>query len=263
MRVTPVFFDPLDDQSFRAREHTRGPWHPDYQHGGPPAGLLGRAIERLLPADFLVARMTLVFTRPVPIATLRVTAAVTRDGRTVKEATASLTTAEALLVARADALAIRTAKVDLPAALPPAATPPPGRPETSAQFRFPFFASSVGYHTAMDIRFVSGSFGHGPVQAWMRMLGALVAGEDPSPLQRVLCAADSGNGVSVVLPVDRYTFVNPDLTVALIRPLNGSWVCLDAGTTPAGTGIGLADARLWDEVGLLGRAVQTLVVAPR
>ena len=207
--------------------------------------------------------MTVVFARPVPIATLLVTASLTRDGRTIKEATASLTTTEGSQVARADALAIRRVPVVLPPALAPAAAPPPRPPETGSSFRFPFFTDRIGYHTAMEIRFVAGSFGQGPVQAWLRMEATLVAGEEPSPLQRVLCAADSGNGVSVVLPVDQYTFVNPDLTVALVRPLRGTWMCLDAGTTPAEHGIGLADTRLWDEQGLLGRAIQTLVVARR
>ena len=60
----------------------------------------------------------------------------------------------------------------------------------------------------------------------------LVAGEEPSPLQRVLVAADSGNGVSATLDWDRYLFINVDLTVHLHRPLDGEWVCLDSITVP-------------------------------
>ena len=43
----------------------------------------------------------------------------------------------------------------------------------------------------------------------------LVAGEEPSPLQRVLIAADAGNGVSAALDWRRYLFINTDLSVHL------------------------------------------------
>ena len=255
------FYDAAGEQTFKAREDTRGPWHPDHQHGGPPAALLGRAIEHLVGDGFAVARITVVFLRPVPIATLSVSAQLVRDGRTVKEATATLTH-EGKPVARADALAIRVAEVELPE-LPATGLVAPPPPEAAPAFGFDFFAWPRGYHTAMEGRFVTGTWGKGPVQAWMRMRGQLVAGEAPSPLSRVLAAADSGNGVSVVLPVDRYTFVNPDLTVTLLRPMRGEWVCLDAITLPESGGIGMADTRLWDQSGIVGRGAQTLVIARR
>ena len=122
----------------------------------------------------------------------------------------------------------------------------------------------VGYHTAMEYRFVSGRFvDQGPATVWMRMLVSLVAGEQPSPLQRVLTAADSGNGVSAALDWSRFLFINVDLTVHLHRMPAGEWVCLDAITVPEPTGIGLADTALHDERGPIGRALQTLVVRER
>ena len=75
------------------------------------------------------------------------------------------------------------------------------------------------------------------------MRAALVAGEQPTPLQRVLIAADSGNGVSATLDWSRYVFINVDLTVHLHRLPAGEWVCLDAITVPEPTGVGLADTR--------------------
>ena len=256
-----AFYDAVGEQTFKAREHTRGPWHPDHQHGGPPAALLGRAIESLVGAEFAVARVTVVFLRPVPIATLAVQSELLRDGRTVKQAAATLLF-DGKPVAQAHALAIRTSDVELPP-LPPTGLVAPPPPDAAPPFGFDFFAWPVGYHTAMEGRFVKGTWGQGPVQAWMRMRGQLVAGEAPSPLARVLAAADSGNGVSVVLPPDRYTFVNPDLTVTLLRPLRGEWVCLDAITLPEPRGVGLADTRLWDTGGVIGRGAQTLVIARR
>jgi acyl-CoA thioesterase len=79
----------------------------------------------------------------------------------------------------------------------------------------------------------------------------------------VMIAADSGNGVAVVLDPERFTFVNADLTVYLHRPLEGEWVCLEAVTTPEPTGIGLTKSRLFDPRGSIGYGLQALVVEAR
>jgi hypothetical protein len=116
----------------------------------------------------------------------------------------------------------------------------------------------------MEYRFIRGSFTElGPATVWMRMGVPLLPGEEPSALQRVLVAADSGNGVSVTLDWSRYLFINVDLTVHLHRMPAGEWICLDAETFPEPSGIGMADTRLLDQEGQIGRAVQTLLVAQR
>jgi hypothetical protein len=116
----------------------------------------------------------------------------------------------------------------------------------------------------MEYRFVHGDFAdRGPAVVWMRMRQPLVDREEPSPLARVLVAADSGNGVSATLDWGSYLFINVDLTVHVHRPLVGEWVCLDAITIPEPGGVGLADTALYDEQGPVGRAAQTLLVAER
>jgi hypothetical protein len=121
----------------------------------------------------------------------------------------------------------------------------------------------IGYHKAMELRFARGTFGTGDVAAWMRMRCDLVDGEKPSPLQRLMVAADSGNGVSMVLDWREWVFINPDLTVYLHRMPEGEWVCLEATTTPDPHGVGLAESRLHDVRGPIGRAVQSLLVDRR
>jgi hypothetical protein len=144
----------------------------------------------------------------------------------------------------------------------PADPPPP--PESGSPFESPVFHSrAVGYQTAVDARLVRGGFGQNPTAVWIRSRVPLVLGETPSPLQRVMIAADSGNGIAVVLDPARYTFVNADLTVYLRRALIGEWVCLEAVTIPEPTGIGLTRSRLWDLDGPLGWALQSLVVEAR
>src|SRR4030095_2240936 len=97
----------------------------------------------------------------------------------------------------------------------------------------------------------------------IRTRGRLVPEEAPTALQRVMIAADSGNGIAVVLDPTRYTFVNADLTVYLHRAPVGEWVCLESATPPEPTGIGLTRSRLWDLNGPLGWALQSLVVEAR
>lgn len=91
----------------------------------------------------------------------------------------------------------------------------------------------------------------------------LVLGEEPSALQRVAVAADSGNGVSAVLDFRRYSFVNSDLTINLLRRPQGEWICIEARTLLGPAGGGIAEARIFDSAGLAGRSTQSLSVRAR
>ncbi len=122
----------------------------------------------------------------------------------------------------------------------------------------------MGYHTAMDYRFLAGSFLEpGPAVVWLRMRQPLVEGEPTSPLARVLVAADSGNGVSAALDYRRFVFINTDLTIHLHRLPEGEWVSLDAVSRLETGGVGMSDALLCDPTGRIGRACQTLLVRER
>jgi hypothetical protein len=92
---------------------------------------------------------------------------------------------------------------------------------------------------------------------------ALVEGETPEPLHRVLAAADSGNGVSSPLDYRRWMFINADVSVSLRRHPRGEWVGLQAATYAEPDGIGMSDTMLRDEDGMIGRATQSLFVAPQ
>ncbi len=263
------FYEPHGD-AYVATEATRGPWDAGAQHAGPPAALIGRELERLgggrmadgegAPAQ--VGRVTYEIVRSVPIGRLRVHAEVVRSGRRVEMVEATLTDNDGEALVRARGWRLRTEKVsfDAPSGFPPV---PPG-PDGAAPGRFPDTGHDVGYHSAMDYRFVEGGFTEqGPATVWTRMGVPLLPDEEPTPLQRLLVAADSGNGVSVALDWTRYLFINVDLSVHLHRMPKGEWVCLDAVTLPEPNGVGMADSRLFDERGAVGRAVQTLLIAER
>jgi hypothetical protein len=257
----PESFYEADGARFDSTELTRGPWDPETQHAGPPAALLGREVESLEDSEgFQVARITFEILRAVPIAPLRVDARVTRPGRRVQLVEGSMSDDEGEVM-RATAWRLRTSPVELPE-LPEVGAPP----DPHAAERSDFFptAEKVGYHAAMEYRFLEGAFLEpGPAKVWMRMRHPLVGGEQPSPLQRVLTAADSGNGVSATLDWRRFLFINVDLSVHLERYPVGEWVCLDAVTLPQSNGVGVADTLLLDERGRIGRGLQTLLVSER
>jgi acyl-coenzyme A thioesterase PaaI-like protein len=261
----PEAFFRVEGDAFRATAATRGPWSHEHQHGGPSAALLARAIEATCDAAaYRVGRFTVAFHRPVPIDVFRVAVETVREGRKVRVVRAGLLGADGKPFATAEGLLLRRA--DLGAEVPAAGdTRKDGmpRPDACAPFVFPFFSARVGYHVAMECRHMHGMFGEGVMGLWLRMRVPLVAGEPPSPLQRVACAADSGNGVSIALDLAKYTFLNPDLTVTLARELEGEWVGLDARTAFGDDGIGLSDTRLLDERGVVGRGLQTLLVERR
>jgi Acyl-CoA thioesterase C-terminal domain len=170
---------------------------------------------------------------------------------------------EAGELVRARAWRIRTNEIEIPGDVATSPEPPPG-PEKGDVPEFFETAQSVGYHTAMEWRSVSGGFREpGPATVWMRMGCQLVAGEEPTPLQRTLVAADVGNGISAVLDWRRFVFINVDLSVHLERMPEGEWVCVDAVTLPQRSGIGTAESVLFDERGRIGRAAQALLIAER
>jgi hypothetical protein len=261
--VSDAFWVPEGD-AFRATEATRGPWSAEHQHGGPPAALLARALEvdaARAGLPLRAARITIAFHRPIMIDVFRVSVESVREGKKVRVARAHLMDSMGRPVASAEALFIRRADVGVQATATPDAIA--RAPDECAPYQFPFFTASVGYHTSMESRLISGTFGTGKMAAWLRMRVAVVPGETPSPLQRIVAAADSGNGVSVGLDLAKYTFINPDLTVSLVRELQGEWVGLDATTRFGDDGIGQADTAILDTAGLVGRGLQSLVVERR
>ena len=95
---------------------------------------------------------------------------------------------------------------------------------------------------------------------WIRLAVPIVAGEEPTPFQRVAAASDFGNGVAAAFDRARYSCINPDLTVTLHRLPSTQWVGLDSATYPERTGFGMAESVLNDERGRIGRAVQTVLI---
>jgi hypothetical protein len=252
------FFEPLGGGRFASTPHTRGPWDPAFQHAGPPAALLGRAVERCEPRDgFVLARTTFEILRAVPVAEVEVAVRVARPGRSVELLEGELTVeGEPVMTVRAwRVLATTAPSVDRD-------PPPPERPAEPTPP--PPGLDGFGYGRAVELRFAAGGWGQRrPATVWTRLLQPIVPDEEPTGVQRVLAVADSGNGVSAVLSWDEWLFINTELTVHFRRPPRGEWICLDAETSIAGGGAGLARSVLSDDDGVVAQGAQALLVAPR
>jgi hypothetical protein len=258
-------FTALGDNRFRASVLTRGPWDLQQQHAGPPIALVAHALEAAAQPHGLqhMARLTANLLRPVPIGDVEVRVQEDYVGRNAGHfSTVVLAGGKELM--RATALFQREDDVTLPEGLPGHPLPlAPTPPADSTLQRMQFLHGEISYPDLMETRVAAGRMFGGPSAVWFRFRHPLVAGHTPSPYQRVAVAADSGNGISAVLDLQAYLFVNSDLTINLLRRPVGEWICLDARTHLSSHGGGLAESALYDEAGLIGRATQSLFVRKR
>lgn len=247
---------------------SRGGWSDETQHGGPPTGLLARAVEAIpTVVPMQVARFTIDLYREVPLAQpLTVATELIRDGRRIQVAEATLS-AGTMQVARATGLKIRTGEVPIPAHIE-SWSPPPG-PEAAHPVDWDEVGLDWGPTTrfhlhAVDIRTVEGTWHRrGEGISWVRLAYPLIAGEDISPFVRAATLADLGNGNSQALDGREWLYVNPDITLYLHRAPRGEWLGLRSHASQHATGIGFADTLLFDEAGPVGRVGQSQILEPR
>ncbi|HZY76602.1 MAG TPA: thioesterase family protein [Jatrophihabitantaceae bacterium] len=260
--VADAYFRILDQSAdsarFSAASETGGPWDVNLQHGGPPNALAVREAERLargVNANLVASRIAADFVGPVPVGEVTATARLVRAARSASLVEVALSAggrdclhARVWLVAARDTSDLAPATAGL---TPPATEPP------AFGLSFPY-ADSIEWHE------VSGSAATpGPAAVWARARLPLIAGEEPSGLQRVALVGDSASGVSAELDWAQWSFLNVDLDIHLARPFEGEWVHLDAATQLGDRGVGLARSTVSDVRGPVGCTAQTLIVAPR
>ena len=203
----------------------------------------------------------------VPAEVVTVMSTVLRAGRRAKLLSVECRNGDAL-VARAGLQMIVRADVPIPPGSParrwagdasatspeqaPKMTPTHGTTETA------FHSTSVEHRSPN-----SALSGLGAASDWIRVIAELLPGVPLSPFERVVAAADFGNGISSSLPFDEYSYVNADLSVHIFRLPADEWVLVDAVTYIGDEGVGMAESSLSDRAGRIGRASQSLVVARR
>jgi hypothetical protein len=273
-----AFYAPLDgatgavsgkdahEASFRTTSATQGPWSKQMQHGGPPSALILREMERLAPAaGGHLARLTVDFLAPVPVAPLTVRTTVLKPGRRARLLGAEVR-AEGRLVLVARGW-WRRQEADLVPEVPDAAhiepfPDPDTVPEAPADDELSRFLDHGWVH-AMEFRYVRGALTvPGPCRVWVRPRLPLLEDEQPSPTQLAVLVADGSSGVSSALDFRTHLFSNLDLNLSFLRVPEGGWVGLDAATALDAAGGGTTATRLVDRRGVCGYAQQTLYVEP-
>jgi Thioesterase-like superfamily len=231
------------------------------QHGSPPAALVVWAAERIgTPVPMRVARVTVDLMRPVPVAPLTIESEVVREGRKIQLCAVRLL-ANGVVVVGATVLKIKLQADERPpeAVIEPVELPGPDQ----SRVEHVDFSSSP-FVTGMSLRAARGNFGvPGPGAIWYRVDRPIVQGAPMSQAMRAMAAADFCNGTSSVLDFRQWTFLNADLTVNFSRQPEGEWILLDAESWIGPDGAGLAMARLADQRGYFGRAIQSLVIEKR
>ena len=242
-------------------EWSVGPWSPDTLQGSAYGGVLVRALEREAgAAGLMLARLSFDLWRPVTRDRLTPSVTVLREGRKARTVEASLVQA-GKPVARCTAVFL-TADA---ASTPPVATagappmgPDDGRPVPPQVRRWsPFF-------TGVDTRVIAGDLlAPGPASAWFDFRRPLVEGEPNSPLVHAVSAADLASGISAVVDLRAWSFINADLTVVFWRAPDAPWILLEAETFVGDAGTGVAHGRLSDRRGVFGACAQTLLFGRR
>ncbi|WP_445256370.1 thioesterase family protein [Nocardioides aurantiacus] len=259
-----AYYTQVDEHEFDSTPATASPWDESLQHGGPPAALLAREIERTPSGapGMGIARITVDMLGGIPQGRMRTASRVVRPGRRVELVEATLTVGDRVAVS-ATAWRIATSPDATREQATPAGELPP-LPEEQPQEFFPGTSPEWGYGRSIDWRFVEGGYAApGPAALWSRVRIPLVAGEETSPVSRLLVVADSANGLSGELPLAEWLFIPPTLSVTVLREPAEEWLFLDARSTIGPHGRGLAQATLADRQGLVATVAQPLLVAPR
>jgi hypothetical protein len=255
----PVYFERLDDVTFRPTIHTQGAWSLEELHFSPLGGLLVHEIRRHAASHgtpgLQLSRVSFDILGRLSLEDYEIGVRISRPGRTIElvEATASLG-GRAVVVARAWRLVpVDTAGV---AGGEPRALPAPDAIE-------PWEMASLwqgGYIASLEVRVVAKPE-PGRTTAWLRSAVELLDGEH-DPVASYVALIDTANGIATRRPPGEWMFPNVDLTIHLHREPGGEWVGLDTSVTFGATGLGITSTVLHDLSGAVGYANQSLTVRP-
>ena len=253
-----------DAGRYVATPYTEGPWNPEFQHGGPVSALLAHTVEEvptLVPMR--AGRLTVDLMRTVPVAPLTTAARVVREGKRVQVVEAALLH-DGIEVARASALRVRVGEsapaVDYP--LRPEVRRPPRGPIGGGESLLAQAGLPVpGFIRAIEMDRVLGGVGLGtPAVTWFRLVLPVVLGVPVTPFVRLAALADFASGTGNFLEIDRWSSINADVSVQMLREARGEWLAVDAVAHVAGDGIGYSVASILDEEGLVATAATVQVV---
>lgn len=256
---------------FVPTEATVSVWSSDIQHGGPPAGLMMRSLIRASGDDGKAfTRVTTEILGAMGLGVNRVRASVVRPGRRISQVAADLEvqtpSGEFRPVGRT--VAWRIAVGDSSPVEHSPQPPLPALPDDLPQIvGFPDDGEEavpwgrIGFIGTTVLARQEGRNGATPA-VWIRPAIPLLDDEEMSPLESVFTVLDVANGVGTRLDPTKWSWMNMDTTVHLVRQPTSPWLGLDADLAIGASGYGASFADLYDVSGFLGRSAQTDMIAP-
>lgn len=257
-----VYLPTSDPNTYESTPLASAGWYENGQHGGAVSALVVAHLEKTPTlTEMEISRVTVELHRVVPVVPLTITSRIVREGKKIQVVTAELTDPDGLLLAMATVQRLRVNDRPTPEQDRTAHdhTPPLEIPALDSNQWGIGEPGKVMFHRhAIEIREIYGSFSEpGPGAIWARIVKPIIAGEPVTPAQRAIAVADFPNGVSRELDKN-WVFMNPDLTVHLMRYPQGEWAGLEAVSYYSDIGRGIATGTLFDEEGVVGRTTQTL-----
>ncbi|NMO05166.1 thioesterase family protein [Gordonia sp. TBRC 11910] len=255
---------------FQPTPSTLSVWADTLQHGGPPTALLTRSLQAVVAGrSGGFSRITTDILGAIGLDVNRVRAQVIRPGRQISVIGAELDVRQAdgsfRTAARASAWFLDGAPTAPIEHLPrPPLTPPPGevamRRGITTDDTTGIDWGTVAFIGTTETGRADSRNGGTPA-TWIRPLLPLVDGEPTSDLSSAFTVIDVANGIGTSLDPRRWSWMNTDTTVHLLRPPRGEWLGLDSDLAVGPAGYGATFADLYDADGFVGRSAQTVLLA--
>lgn len=249
-----AFFVRIDEHRFASTLHSQGAWQPGEQHLAASAGLLLAEVERQLPSDKLVSRVSFDVLGVIHSGEFTIEVKVVRPGRTIELVEASMRHGDQVSInARIWRLAANDTTHWQGHEWPQLPAPDQMRPLTFSSIW------SGGFISALEVR-QDASARPGRGLSWARTRYPLVAGESDPPVATFLKLVDTANGLAVRAQPGSVFFANVDLTVHFFRQPEAGWVGFDTRVSFGPSGLGETFLVLSDTKGPVGTAAQSLTV---
>ena len=248
--------------TYVANASTASPWNAGYQHGGPAAALLARAVSKLsVPIkDPVINQVSVDLLAPLPLGAIAVSASIVQEGKL-----SSLVEAEMVSIAGEQVLMKLSAWITKRRETPLSHSrgdfrepPPSGSP----MHRPSHWGS--GYLDAIDWQSVSGGLDlPGPGTVWAEPRVPLVDDERASGVPLLLLVADAATGVSSFEDPQELMLINTELSLHVLREPGAGPIWMSSESWIDAAGIGLTSSVLGDASGSLAAAHQSTFVVDR
>jgi len=250
----------LQDGLYLPTDRSRGPWDPGFLHGGAAAALLAHGVETEHKSNgnadpgMVISKLAFDLMRPVPVAPLSLSAQVVRGGRRVRYVDVTLRSGEQL-IARAAAVMLR------PSALYAGQEAAPARPVSQGWEAHPLRPwmdrpdERKLFHTGLQIRLLREPYTGEPSLVWARVPYDFLPGRPLTPTVHAAALSDLTNGIGLMsVPGPMRPFINPEITLYLVREPVGGWFCLEGVGRAEHAGLATSNVNFHDAGGLVGHA---------